>query len=414
MHLTALFLLPLPLFVLTHPVIVEHETIAAHPIQNHVDPLHPIQPRCVTVRTTRSLTEPETTMRVNPHTTAPHRPSNPQNKSLISRALSILRIFNPHSTTPHSPSETNFPKYQPRILTRTLSRRDSVTISISNTFNSTTVCNSQNDAKFEVVNNAKNADITVGDNTSHTSNFHTFGNKNMLNSTGSNTGGWNTKNTGSNLTTHREPKRGVGKRDYIGWKGWFEDILMGGDYGRWEMPWRAPTPGTSKGDKPKWGSGAAPTKVASHHTSSSSLGAEPTFTQNPKPSMVPGPSWKGNKTDPYRPNHSGHGWPRPKFGNHTKNGTVQDGEEHKRDIVNLNIMGGSLNSTLARSGNNNTVEVYVMGNGANVVNVTVVWEGEGTDMKDSGNGNTVRVYIGDSNGVDMGNSTLQVVGGEEL
>ena len=39
--------------------------------------------------------------------------------------------------------------------------------------------------------------------------FHSFGDKNMLNSTGSNTGGWNTKNLGTNLITGQKGKRAI-------------------------------------------------------------------------------------------------------------------------------------------------------------------------------------------------------------
>jgi hypothetical protein len=69
--------------------------------------------------------------------------------------------------------------------------RDSVTIDLKNSFSNSTVSNSQNNAKFEIVNNGKNANIAMGDQSNHTADFHSFGDKNMLNSTGSNTGGWN-------------------------------------------------------------------------------------------------------------------------------------------------------------------------------------------------------------------------------
>jgi hypothetical protein len=58
-----------------------------------------------------------------------------------------------------------------------------------------------------VVNNAKNANIAMGDDSNHTADFHSFGDKNMLNSTGSNTGGWNTRNHATNLTTREKEKR---------------------------------------------------------------------------------------------------------------------------------------------------------------------------------------------------------------
>lgn len=345
----------------------------------------------------------------------------------------------------------------------------------------------------------------MGDSSNHTADFHSFGDKNMLNSTGSNTGGWNTKNRDSNLTTERGHKekrwkgremRGKGKRELVGWKGWFESVWQGGDYGRWEMPWKAPGPGTAKevkGDGIKWGGEVTATKssVAAEEAGFEGLeqgdeptsteiavpektgfqgleeGDEPTLTKSPlleetgsqgskwgnhktytrtvtmEPTKTPesdgtkggNETWTkvavptkgprpfrpgGNGTHPHGPALSDHAWPRPKPGNRTDRGLVVgtlhktgDGSQ-KRDIVNLNIIGGSSNNTLTKSGNDNTIEVYVAGNGDNVVNITVVWEAEGTEMQDSGNGNIVRVYVGDSKGFDMENSTFLVLGGEEL
>jgi hypothetical protein len=92
----------------------------------------------------------------------------------------------------------------PRYISRTrglLKTRDSITISIHSEMNNSTITNAANAAKFEVVNNAKNANIAMGDSSNHTASFSSFGDKNMMNSTGSNTGGWNTKNRGSTLNT---------------------------------------------------------------------------------------------------------------------------------------------------------------------------------------------------------------------
>jgi hypothetical protein len=87
--------------------------------------------------------------------------------------------------------------------------RDSVTIEIMSLFSNSTVINTQNNAngKFKVVNNANNANIAMDDNSNHTADFHSFGDKIMLNSTGSNTGGWNSKNRDTNLTTSHKEKR---------------------------------------------------------------------------------------------------------------------------------------------------------------------------------------------------------------
>jgi len=88
----------------------------------------------------------------------------------------------------------------------TLHPRDSITILVTNTLTNSTATSSQNNSKFEVVNNAKNAAIALGDNSTHEVDFDTFGDKNMLNSTGSNTGGWNTKNRDSELKTGRRKR----------------------------------------------------------------------------------------------------------------------------------------------------------------------------------------------------------------
>ncbi|CZR69727.1 uncharacterized protein PAC_19627 [Phialocephala subalpina] len=493
MRFNILFILPLPLLVFSHPVIVEHESvdiIPDRPTINHVDASPAVLPQCITINTPnvrRSLSQIETSMTKTPHTTKPHRPSNPNpspKRGFFARALAIFQFSTLHTTSLHSPP-SEFPKLttpQSALITRTLSHhshRDSITISISSLLNNTTVCQSANAAKFEVVNNAKNANIAMGDSSNHTADFHSFGDKNMLNSTGSNTGGWNTKNRGSNLTIGRErrdekERRGMrGKRELTGWKNWFENIWQGGDYGRWEMPWSAPAAGSSKeskADGSKWS--VEQTKSSAPATETGFVGFEggdePTSTKGPassketesqrpfgwgdhktytrtvtmEPSKTPeskggNGTWTngavqtkgprpfrpgGNGTHPHGPASAGHFSPHPKLGgNHTANrglvaGTLHKtgGDEQKRDIVNLNIVGGSSNSTLTRSGNDNTVEVYVAGNGDNVVNITVVWEGVGSEMMESGNGNVVRVHVGDSKGVDMGNSTLMVVGGEEI
>ncbi|PVH83486.1 hypothetical protein DL98DRAFT_585382 [Cadophora sp. DSE1049] len=246
-------LLGMSLAVLSHPLIVEHSTISNNPIQAHNDPLHGLQFQDVTIQ-----------------------------------------ILNPVS---HS-----------------IQKRDSVTIHIESAFHHTSVANTQNNAKFQVINNAKNANIAVGDHSTHPLDFDSFGDKNMLNSTGSNTGGWNTKNDGSNLTTGRYGKLMI-RRD-------------------------------------------------KRHQSSGSLTRR----------------------------------------------TVQP--LGKRDLVNLDIKGGMVkNSNITRSGNGNTVEVYVAGNGQNVVNITLSWEAEDSNMEDSNSENTIKVYVGDATGVEMGNSTVLVASG---
>jgi hypothetical protein len=85
--------------------------------------------------------------------------------------------------------------------------RDSITFDVKSSFSNTTVSGTQNNAKFAVINNANNANIAMGDHTNHTADFHSFGDKNILNSTKSNTSGWNTKNHGTNPTTDKKGKR---------------------------------------------------------------------------------------------------------------------------------------------------------------------------------------------------------------
>ncbi|KAG4433301.1 hypothetical protein IFR05_011221 [Cadophora sp. M221] len=244
----SVLLLSMPLVALSHPLIVEHNTISHNPIQIHDDALHGLQ------------AQKDVTTQVN------------------SPAINSVQ------------------------------KRDSVTIHIESVFHHTSVSNVQNYAKFEVINNAKNAEIAMGDHAGHTQDFDTFGDKNMLNSTGSNTGGWNTKNQDSNLSTGKYGNRMI-RRDR-----------------------------------------------------------------------------KHQRSIPFT--HQ----------------TVQP--VGKRDIINLDIKGGSVkNSNVTRSGNGNTVEVYVAGNGQNVVNITLSWEVEDSNMEDSNSENIIKVYVGDAHGVDMKNST---------
>ena len=76
--------------------------------------------------------------------------------------------------------------------------RDGTSIEIKSSISNSSVNKTQNNAngKFGVINNAKSANVAIGDNPKHTADFYSFGHKKMLISTGSNTGGWNTKNHG--------------------------------------------------------------------------------------------------------------------------------------------------------------------------------------------------------------------------
>lgn len=282
-----------------YPVIVEHTTITNNHIQLHDDPTHlPLPPHART----------------------------------ITIGNSSISLHDPSSSTTRN----------------ILHKRDSVTISIDTSFSNTTVINTQNDAKFEVINNAKNDNIAMGDHSNHTANFDSFGDKNMLNSTGSNTGGWNTKNQGSNLTTDRQ------KRD--------------SDQYAMQSSWNNATELTNSSARPNivYNIGHFICKrINCRNMWNSMLDKKVHHTARPE----------------------------------------------KRDVVNLNITGGKLhNSNLTNSANNNAVEVYVAGNGENMVNITIAWEADGSNLEDSENGNVVRIYVGDSHRVDMGNSTVFVAG----
>lgn len=125
MHFTSLFLLPLPHLILSHPVNVDQEIVTSRPIQNHDNSLLPIRASCVTVKTARSVSHDEATLRVNPHTTSPHRPLNISERTKLSRALSILKSFLILKSFTQRPTSSDCPQPQPKVLTRTLSLRDS-------------------------------------------------------------------------------------------------------------------------------------------------------------------------------------------------------------------------------------------------------------------------------------------------
>jgi hypothetical protein len=130
--------------------------------------------------------------------------------ALIFFILPPLALTHPllnHTTIPHRP-EIHDGKTLLTDMKRTLIRtRDSITIKISNSFFHTIISNAQNNAKFEVVSNAKNAAAALGDNSTDDVTLDSFGDENILNSTGSNTGRWNTKNHGSNLSMNEHKKR---------------------------------------------------------------------------------------------------------------------------------------------------------------------------------------------------------------
>jgi hypothetical protein len=69
--------------------------------------------------------------------------------------------------------------------------RYSVSIEIKSSILNSTVNNTQNNAngKFEIMKNVKCANVAMGDNSKHIADFYSFGDKNMLSSTGSNRGG---------------------------------------------------------------------------------------------------------------------------------------------------------------------------------------------------------------------------------
>jgi len=123
MQFSTLLLLPFSLVVFSHPLIVKHQAVSS---ENRIQ-IHGSQvfPRCVTVNNPRSLAATKSPKIIIPYTSSPSRPSNPE-ESFISRAISLFQSLHP------------------------LSRRDSVTISITQTANNTSICDSSNYAKFEV------------------------------------------------------------------------------------------------------------------------------------------------------------------------------------------------------------------------------------------------------------------------
>jgi hypothetical protein len=86
--------------------------------------------------------------------------------------------------------------------------RDGTSLEIKSSISISSVNKIQNNAngKFGVINNAKSANVAMGDNSKHTADFHSFRHKKMPNSTGSNTGDWNTKNHGKTLIANQKRK----------------------------------------------------------------------------------------------------------------------------------------------------------------------------------------------------------------
>jgi hypothetical protein len=245
----------------------------------------------------------------------------------------------------------------------TLHPRDSVTIDLKNSFSNITVSNSQNKAKFKIINNAKNSNIAMGDQSNHTANFQSFGDKNMLNSTGSNTRGWNTKNHDSNLTTGGKakrkqkifaPKEGeqvkrVGRYRNLGVKQTKDGYRNDGNVPR--------TPGAQR--------------------LQNAANCEPGHFSYLAEQCVP-------TSRQYKP---------------TKSNSTESALD-KRAQVSLNLSRNAKNSNLTQSGNSNDVGVFVAGQGDNIVNITVGLEADNSVLEDSNNKNTVKVYIGERNDFD--------------
>jgi hypothetical protein len=86
----------------------------------------------------------------------------------------------------------------------------------------------------------------------------------------------------------------------------------------------------------------------------------------------------------------------------------------KRDQANLNLTAGNTKeSDLTRSGNNNAVEVYIARSGDNIINITISLEADTSSLENSNNLNMVKIYIGEAEEVNMGDSTVVVVGGKK-
>lgn len=261
--------------------------------------------------------------------------------------------------------------------------RDSITIDIKSLFSNSTVTNTQNNAngKFEVVNNANDANIAMGDNSNHTADTHSFGDKIMLNSTGSNTGGWNTNNRDTNLTNGQKEKRAseqklleVKAKKNSRKERRFRNFgaRQTRDGYRWD------------GNMPSGRPGAAKNRNAAD--------CEPTGYAYLAEQCVPTTRTKSKSNKPAKPNST-------------------NSALHKRDQVNLNLITRDVKaSNLTRSGNNNAVEPYIAGGGDNIVNITVSLEAENSALENSNNNNAVKLYIGEAERVNKGNSTVLVDG----
>jgi len=185
----------------------------------------------------------------------------------------------------------------------------------------------------------------------------------MLNSTGSNTRGWNTKNHDSNLTTGGKakrkqkifaPKEGeqvkrVGRYRNLGVKQTKDGYRNDGNVPR--------TPGAQR--------------------LQNAANCEPGHFSYLAEQCVP-------TSRQYKP---------------TKSNSTESALD-KRAQVSLNLSGNAKNSDLTQSGNSNDVGVFVAGQGDNIVNITVGLEADNSVLEDSNNKNTVKVYIGERNDFD--------------
>ncbi len=179
----------------------------------------------------------------------------------------------------------------------------------------------------------------MGNSSNHTAEFHSFGDKNMLNSSGSNTGVWNSKNQDLNLATgHMKRSRSEQKPFPSDGKKKTGKVRKykntGPRQNRNGYRWDGNMPGKSGSVKNRMAADCRPTDLA--YLAQQCVPASGTKSKSPAES---------NSSD-----------------------TSLD----KRDQVYLNLIGGNAKtSNLTRSGSNNTVEVYIGGSGDNIVNITV-------------------------------------------
>jgi len=170
----------------------------------------------------------------------------------------------------------------------------------------------------------------MGDKSKHTADFHSFGDKNMLNSTGSNTGSWNTKNTDSSPLPAHMQRRASGQSIYSA------EVEKGSEKESYYRYFGA----RQTRDGYKWDGNMPGRSGTAQHRNTAFC--EPTDYVYLAEDCVPSSS----KTSTTRKTAKQNSYHLP---------------SDKRDQVNLNLIRGNFKgSNVTRSGNNNAVEVLLL------------------------------------------------------